>query len=196
MAYYCKEEPLYRYGTIIRSFLPERAALLLLIPGVGVRYVVFARFPHTIFSVGMTIRFVSRTKASGVLVISDISFEQTAADWAGSDLLFVHHLCELCQRFVFTDEDAGAVFTLMQELYQSLTYEEDVELKKLAMLSKFFILLGHYAPPLPALDGGADAGEATELARQKKRTIKQWLRACICACEPAYALKTIHFLTT
>ncbi len=196
MAYYCRAEQSYQFGVVVRSFLPERNALLILIPGVGVLYVVFACAPKCLFFVGTVIRFLLHAKSSGSHVISSVSFEQKPTDWVEKDLLFVHHLCELCQRFVFSAEDASSVFALMQDLYKPLHLGEDVESKKLSILSRFFLVLGHYVPPTFSLDAFTGKALETVLARDEKKQIKQWLCACICLCEPAYALKTIHFLTT
>ncbi len=198
MAYYSTEEPRYRYGAVVRSFFPQRNALLILEPAVGVYYAQFQSNPKRLFSVGMTLRFILNKKPSGFCYLTDVAFEQEPAPWASEDVLFVHHFCELCQRFVFSPDDATGAFFLLTSLSQPLIEAEDPELKKLSILKDFFLMLGHYATVDDTKTEGFSLGYDWGLgvSRKQKNDIKQWLRACICACEPGYALKTIHFLTT
>lgn len=183
-----------RFGIIVRSFLPNEDAILILESGKGLLRARFAKRSNRFFSLGSQIRFNADEKSSGRIVILNMTIEAIPARWVVEDLLFLHHFCELCQRFVFSPEDAAGVFDLAQELWnEHLEGGCDIELKKLRILSKFFVILGSY---VPFNRGAYRYCENFDTQMMKKKCIKRWLCDCIFAAEPSYALKTIHFLTT
>jgi hypothetical protein len=128
--------------------------------------------------------------------ISDIELVSAPALWAQQDLLFVHHVIELCMFFLPLHCNAVELYDLLMGLYQpqKLSYKK--------FMCRFFQRLGIY-PEQPAQFDHAfleyifltPLDMTSQLIDSKiEKSLQQWLHECIYTHAQANQLKTVHFL--
>jgi hypothetical protein len=186
-----------REGIVIASQLPQRNKIVLLDAYDGKMVCVSDR---QAVSHGMLLHYYIRhDRNTSFLYASELV--ATMGLVASYDLLFFHHIMELCYYFLPFDCPVPQVFELLHHLYQTAPLES---FEKKIFLCKFFVLIGLY----PELDCG-DSARMCQLALVpidrmlshcvdlgfKEAELDMWLRMCVLAHPYREQFKTIHFLT-
>ena len=135
-------------------------------------------------------------------LLDAIEIEDIPFALARSDLLFLHHVLEICYYFIPIGSCVAGVFELLQFLYTVDYSSCGMQCKKLFLL-KLLVAIGFY-PELPqwqeqgiqqllALPIDIVAHEPIDLAIEKM--IDDWLSACIAQHPRIEQFNTVHFLT-
>lgn len=121
---------------------------------------------------------------------------------AHTELLFFHHVLEICNYCILPGMSMPGVFSLLEALYKTPVQQVNVTFKK-CFLAKLFVLLGMYpegplgrhasfytliALPLDSIPNEAmldDIGDRLHV----------WLRSCVLEHPQMQNFNTIHFLT-
>lgn len=136
--------------------------------------------------------------------IADFELLQQPALWVADDLLFFHHVLEVCFYFLSFDQECSDVFDLVMNLYAELPEGQCVATAKKIFLCRFFALIGMYPEShkvsdeiitcliSPAGDIMLDSQKASFINKQAVA----WLHTCINQHPQAHSFKTRHFLYT
>lgn len=134
-------------------------------------------------------------------VIQDIQLINTPAAWATKDLLFLHHLLELCYFFSPLHNSAQAVFELLELLYQEKIVLDNLTSQKI-YICDLFKQLGIYSPNTLEYDinfinfilSPLKNVYHINIDNKMKEKIQKWLLECVADNSTSLKLKTISFL--
>jgi len=139
---------------------------------------------------------------NGMFLLKDPILEEVPFDLARQDILFLHHLLELCYHFIPVASCVAGVFDLLQFLYSADKRLWNNATKKL-FLFRILMAIGLYSSQL-ALENEvigelmyAPFGtlDTAELATRYAYSIDRWLHACVREHPYVQKFNTIHFLT-
>lgn len=158
---------------------------------------------------GMVINYFIRTWRT-VYVFYDVEIIDEPSYFASHDILFIHHVLELCTYFLPFNDNCEPIFHLVKQLYVENNLLQSNISKKL-FLCKFFALVGIY--PENAASYGAQffnlISQAINSKFEKNKfdmnsfetdnhtlhsKLRSWLLSCVAAHPQAHTIKTIHFL--
>ncbi len=185
-----------RSGIVLKSFLPQKCKIVLLEQAGGkYQYV-----PHMQdLCVGTLIEY-HVTANQPIAFIHSIEKIALPLALARTDILFFHHVLELCYYFVPIASHAPEVYALLMCLYRPQAATLPPQAKKL-LLVKLFITLGAI-PEEPALDdrliafiGGQPFDRvAQELLELDEDRLNKWLESCMAIHPYSRYFKTTSFL--
>lgn len=120
---------------------------------------------------------------------------------AKEDILFIHHVLELCYFFVPIGERVPQLFVLLMALYTSQTLLHTIIAKKV-FLFQFFACLGLYpegarfqTPYFHQLAmASIDNIALSPIDLVIEQELDEWLRSCIALHPCTHNFKTVHFL--
>lgn len=148
---------------------------------------------------GIVINYFIRTWKN-TNVFYDIEIIDEPMYYAQTDLLFMHHVLEVCSFFLPLHDSNEQIFHFVKLLYEENSLFIDGLTKKL-FLCKFFTLIGVYpdnarvygAEFFSLISGAINSNfEADNHALNRK--LRMWLLGCIATHPQSAAMKTIHFL--
>lgn len=151
---------------------------------------------------GALIEYVPHENQRGVQQkITDIQLYDLPLELAARDIMFLHHVLELCHGLIPLGSHDQDVFNLLQILYTSGHWIDESIYKKI-FLSKLLVMLGlypesvilHHAWFLQIIQTPFDEIIKCDLDRENEEKLDQWLQTCIASYPEASAFKTIHFL--
>jgi len=135
-------------------------------------------------------------------IASELELMDLPLELARADLLFFHHVLELCAILVPIGSRAPELFTMLQSLYSQWDSRVNDLCKKL-FLCKMIISAGMYET-LPKIDGNVLSlvlGSPVDMARwstielDSRHELDRWLLSCIANYAVGECFKTVHFLT-
>lgn len=158
---------------------------------------------------GMVINYFIRTWKN-MYVFYDIEIIDEPSYLAAHDILFIHHVLELCSFFLPLNDSCEPVFHLVKELYSENRLLEGSIAKKM-LLCKFFGLIGIYPENAPsygneffnlisrAINSNFDTHNIDYSScnlddSTMRKKLRSWLLGCVAAHPQAHTIKTIHFL--
>ena len=134
-----------------------------------------------------------------ITFLSSIELLDIPFFWAQEDILFLHHILELCSLFVPIGQPQPELFMLLEFLYIN---EQKHSLSKKVFLCKFFIILGFYPEgdskqlsfvfELAKLSIDSACKQVIDLNKQMQ--LEQWLERCMQYYASHKQMKTTHFL--
>ena len=187
-------------GIVLKSYFPKKCKLSLLDNKMG-----------KISGVPPVGRFI----ASGSLIEYSL-VEQTTCSFlynvdvhnmpfalAQRDILFLHHVLEMCYYFIPARSYNPAIFSLLQILYISDSWIHIMAVKKFFLL-KLFVLLGLYPeerkfknPSFHRLVHISFEQMIDEEVKQyDEEALDEWLRLCVASHPIANRFKTTYFLNS
>jgi hypothetical protein len=139
----------------------------------------------------------------GRLIITDVRIENSPLYVAQEDILFLHHVLELCSLFVPVGSCTQGLFSLLLKLYEPRNYLQARQYKKF-FIFKLLVLLGiascHYHMRLLTvhqLHGcSIDTFVEESLHLESEKDLDSWLQHTIAEYSNIDQLKTVHFLHT
>lgn len=137
----------------------------------------------------------------GKYQIKSIDILHVPLELAQDDILFLHHLLEMCFFFIPSGIQHEAVFELLLKIYKMHYIYEDIAIKKL-LLVKFFILVGMH-PEIKSTSGLFSVAslpiDAIPVTLNKlcisEAEVNSWLTECVYMHPHASVFKTIRFVT-
>lgn len=188
-------------GIILYSSLPLKRAVTLLdrvrgrIDGILRNDKQSLKLTH-----GTCIEYVLQAKGD-FFVVSFIEPIAVPAEWVSQDIYFLHHVLELCARYIPLHHAAQETFSLLTLLYQPWAYSMTIPFFKKVFLCKLHISLGLYPaeevydPVLLSLiscagDSMFDFQDDTELESK----LAMWLYRSLHAANAHNCLKTFSFV--
>ncbi|MCX5922704.1 MAG: hypothetical protein NTX86_05265 [Candidatus Dependentiae bacterium] len=126
-------------GIVLKTYLPQKCKIVVLDNEIGKIVVVPNRQD---ISYGACIMYSIREQHN-CSFIYDIELIDSPLCLGKDDILFVHHILELCYYFIPAQSSVSPLFNLLILLYESRHVFEDSVVKKL-FLFKFFTTLGFY----------------------------------------------------
>lgn len=151
--------------------------------------------------VGALVHYSMRPKHM-MYMIDDMNIHEMPMQLARQDILFLHHVLELCFQLIPVNSCVDGVFDLLMGLYATHVYISPVQYKKL-FLFKLLTTLGIYAytqkmgkstfDKLLCMPIDSMRYETLDLESEKELDI--WLHYCITEHVRVDSLKTIHFLS-
>lgn len=142
------------------------------------------------------------SKWQNIYLASNPELLAVLTEWAREDILFLHHVIELCHNFLPVNQPVREIFDLLLILYSSPNNLKNCFSKKL-FLVKFFSLLGITNDNLNTytvsfyflISGPIDIMLDKECDDEVHRELTQWLLECIAVHPRASQFNTISFLT-
>lgn len=136
-----------------------------------------------------------------VYFLYDINVTDMPLSLAKSDILFLHHVLEICYFFVPFDSHVPEIFNLVSLLYENSEFCSNKAFK-IAFLFKLFILLGMH-PDEPRFQDpfyyllareSIDTIMYKSIHLNTEETLHDWVYSCISIHPQIHAFKTMHFL--
>ncbi|HVX00628.1 MAG TPA: hypothetical protein VHA52_09380, partial [Candidatus Babeliaceae bacterium] len=184
-------------GIVLRSYGHENKKVAILDEELGHVEAFFscASAPH-----GSLLTYMLNATTSRKYRILQPNIIMLPQDWARLDIIFLHHMLELCSKFLPFNSKNSAVFLLLSQWY-TLTgpfcYTESF--KKL-FIAKFFLFIGWLPEPkqdqvmlMNLISSPIDIMFEGELDRYSIAQLDIWLEACIGLHPLAHCLKTVPF---
>lgn len=160
-----------------------------------------ARVFNQSFIEGAIIEYSFETKY-GVIAIEQSEYLYIPLQWGIVDILFLHHVLEVCYHFIPLESCAEGIFDLLCMLFKNEQLEWAVSAKKF-FLCKLFLLVGMY----PQTDFiktkiarmllyiSIEDMIQLKIEKDEQLLMDQWLMHCIAKHHLGFDFKTIGFLT-
>lgn len=153
-------------------------------------------------SAGSLIHYRLEVCPIGLARLHDAKLSHMPLELARHDILFLHHLLELCYYFIPLATYAEGLFDLLQFLYSVDIQVWNDAIKKV-FLFRILSAIGMYSTQLQVDKQILNALMHTpfetpllrELAAAHKTSIEQWLMSCVREHPYIQKFKTLHFLT-
>lgn len=185
-------------GIILKTYFPKKRKMAVLDSAQGKIELVP---PHENVCIGALISYHAEQKG---MVYFAREFEQLLLPegWSYADLLFFHHVIELCYYFIPFESHVPGIFDLLQRLYHADGLKYFSYSFKLLFIFKLFVRMGIYPEDrslhTPYFYNLAlkpiDIHESNFLDLTVEKDISSWIRLCIAQHPYAHILKTVHFL--
>jgi len=154
----------------------------------------------SINSVGLLLSYTLE-QVRGKSVIADVKIEESPLYLAQEDILFLHHVLELCSTFILVGSCAQGIFPLLLKLYEPRDYIQARKYKKF-FIFKLLAALGiascHYHMRVLTLQQlhtiSIDTFAEESLHLESEKDLDSWLQHTIAEYTHMDQLKTVHFL--
>lgn len=185
------------YGIILHRFFPKKNKIAVLDSVLG-RIDGIVRHDGTMLGALMSYEIEHKSSA---YFLQNLQIEDLPLALARMDILFVHHLLELCYYFMPVGSCVVGIFELLQVLYMPQVKDFSTQSKKI-ILFKLLATLGVHASvhvqdtdlfdQLMHMSIDTIGCAALDLKNEKK--LDMWLLYCMVEYADIDALKTIQFL--
>ncbi len=185
-------------GIVLKSYFPKKCKLALLDNKMGK----IAGVPPADRSIpaGSLIEY-SLVKQAPCSFLHGVDVHNMPFTLAKQDILFLHHVLEMCYYFIPSGSQNKAVFSLLQILYTSDNWLQVMAVKKFFLL-RLFILLGLYpeeqkfkSPSFHRLVQVTFEQMLDEEVKQyDEKALDEWLQECVASHPIADRFKTTYFL--
>ena len=182
-------------GIILKTFFPKKMKMAVLDLQLGK---IEAVPPSDLFTAGSLLSYHVQQR---IYFLYEISLMDMPLSLAKDDILFLHHVLEICYFCVPFGSASPEIFSLIIYLYKdhSEPYTYDF---KIAFLFKLLIFLGmhpdepHFQDPVyyHLARESIDTIMDKSIHLDTKQTLHEWVRSCIAIHPLVYAFKTMHFL--
>lgn len=155
---------------------------------------------RSIDSAGLLLSY-SLESVRGRLLMTDVMIENSPLYLAQEDILFLHHVLELCCTFIPVGSCTQGIFALLLKLYEPRDYLQARQYKKL-FIFKLLALLGiascHYHMRVHTLYQlhtiSIDTFMQESLHLESEKDLDNWLQHTIAEYTNRGQLQTVHFL--
>ncbi len=186
-----------RTGIVLRKYFPKKRVIAVLDSSLGLADYV----PDTENIVlGALLRYwvVQRKGTSFIHGIENIQVPLLLGKY---DILFLHHVLEICYYFVPRGQESENLYMLMNGLYNA-DHSLMSAVHKKSFLVKLFSVLGIYPRPgarynsslLHRISGSIDLAAYRDLDLGSEKELDAWLRGCLLHHPGLEKFKTMHFL--
>jgi hypothetical protein len=134
--------------------------------------------------------------------VADFVLEDIPFELARTDLLFFHHILEVCYYFIPLGAPVAEIFDLLLFLYSSDKQLWQEYSFKMVFMVRLLIEIGFYSVSLElekkvmeTLRYSPFNDTMHTIATTHEKTINRWLRRCIAEHPRGNIFKTVHFLT-
>ena len=187
-------------GIVLRAPTPTQPSITVLDAVSGKLRCFIHHKSHNSYAAGLRIEYVT-THFGHTLYLEQGELISSPFDLARDDILFIHHLLELCDRFMPIDSPAPEIWSLLLQLY-TWDVRTLVFTHKLFFLSRLVLLLGlHERYPvleLPVLEQllsfSVDRVPWPTLDLDSQRSLRVWLVETILCHIPSEQFTTLSFL--
>ncbi len=184
-------------GIILKTFFPKKMKMIVLDQQLGK---IEAVPPKDNYFCGSLISYHVQVKGS-VYFLSDIHLLDMPLYLAKDDILFLHHVLEVCYFCIPFDNQVTEIFVLLSQLYTNSVPAYDTAFK-IAFLFKILILLGMHPhePRFQVPHYYMLARESIDTIINKSihldtnETLYEWVRSCMSIHPLIHVFKTMHFL--
>ncbi len=184
-------------GIILKTFFPKKMKMVILDQQLGK---IEAVPPTEQFAVGSLLSYYAQQRGS-VYFLHEIDVLDVPLSLAKEDILFLHHVLEICYFCAPFGSNVPEIFNLVIQLYpeQLISYSRGF---KISFLFKLLILLGmhpdepHFQDPFyyhlarESIDTIIDKS----IHLDTKQALHEWVRRCIAIHPLIHVFKTVHFL--
>ena|SRR5271156_6042540 len=184
-------------GIVVKRYFPQKQKIVLFDDELGK---ITCVPPHDRISLGTLLQYEIQERKP-VAFIYDVELIAMPLDGLEMDILFVHHVLEVCYYFIPENSTATEVYDMMMLLFTKQSCIRHPFFKKIFLL-KLFTLLGIYpdrTAPLDALVHKLLVDPLEILIRsdatdELERRLTKWLRDCMIMHPCIEYFKTVHFL--
>jgi hypothetical protein len=184
-------------GIILKTFFPKKMKMVVLDQQLGK---IEGVPPHDNFTCGSLLSYYAQARGP-VYFLHTISLMDVPLWLAKDDILFLHHVLEICYMCVPFGSTAPEIFNLIYQLYEEFKIPHGKEFK-IAFLFKLLILLGmhpdesHFQDPSYYLLAreSIDTIINKSIDLDTKEALHEWVRSCIAIHPLIHVFKTVHFL--
>lgn len=184
-------------GIILKTFFPKKMKMVILDQHMGKIEAV----PHSDqYTAGSLLSYHTQQRGP-VYFLHEISLMDMPLWLAKDDILFLHHVLEICYFCAPFGSNVPEIFNLVIQLYQehSDCYSHEF---KISFLFKLLILLGmhpdepHFQDPYyyHLARESIDTIMSKSIHLDTKLALHKWVRSCIAIHPLIHAFKTMHFL--
>ncbi len=158
--------------------------------------------PSDQFAVGSLLSYYARPRTS-IYFLHEIALMDMPLALAKDDILFLHHVLEICYFCAPFGSNVPEIFDAVMQLYQEHATPYAYEFK-IAFLFKLLILLGMH-PDEPRFQDpfyyhlareSIDTIIDKSIHLDTKQALHEWVRSCVSIHPLIHAFKTMHFLDT
>lgn len=158
--------------------------------------------PSDIFSCGSLLAYYPQERGS-VYFLHGIDLLDMPLELARDDILFLHHVLEICYFCAPFASNVPEIFNLVYSLYARPTKDYSLSFK-VVFLFKLLIWLGMH-PEEPRFQDAwyyllahesIDSIINKSIDLELEKTLHEWVRACIMVHPLVHIFKTVHFLDT
>lgn len=152
------------------------------------------------YTCGSVISYYVQPKGS-IYFLHTITLMDMPLALAREDILFLHHVLEICYFCAPYGSKVEEIFTLILQLYQEHVLPYTINFK-IAFLFKLLILLGLH-PDDPQFQNpyyyvlareSIDTIVSKSIHLNTKQALHEWVRSCISVHPLVHVFKTVHFL--
>lgn len=138
----------------------------------------------------------------GTLFIQSSEYLYMPLSWAVHDILFLHHVLEICYRFIPLESCVDGIFDLLCLLFKNEQSEWKISAKKM-FLCRLFLLVGMYPQTnfiktkiaMSLLYISMEDMIQLKIDKNDQLLMDRWLIECISKHHLGFDFKTIGFLT-
>jgi len=189
----------YGIGIVIKSYQPKKNRIVLFDEQLGM---IDAIALHGNIMAGSLIHYHLIPQSNEFYCLRDVELKEVPFDLARYDILFLHHLLELCYYFIPIGSCVIGVFDLLQFLYSADRRYWNSATQKL-FIFRLLVVIGFYSTRLfveeeimnRLLKASLDKEGTINLAKQHEVIIGCWLRNCVSEHPQVQKFNTVHFLT-
>ncbi len=187
----------YQTGIVVKKYIPTQRKIVVLDQDAGLSVYVP---DHEDICLGSIIEYRVNQQRTTTFIHA-LDKIKVPLLLAQQDILFLHHIFELCLYCLPLDSPAPEIFALIEQLYQHEATIFSSYFKK-CFLVKFFVLAGMW-PDNPAfqkpqlvqlVSGSIDFIVQQGLKLGFDRDVDEWLNSCLKTHPKITKFNTIHFL--
>lgn len=184
-------------GIVLRNFSPKKNKLALIDDRLGrIDGAFFVSQVHT----GALLSYHVRGMP-GRYLVEQLNMLDVPLSLARNDILFFHHVLELCYYFIPIGSCIQGIFNLLQLLYAAHSVNWDITAKQI-FLFHLFSQLGMspegYRLPASLLEkliaSSPESVDEVRLSDIDKKTLRTWLQHCLMQHPDVAQFNTVHFL--
>lgn len=187
----------FHTGIVLRNFSPQKNKLALIDDRLGrIDGAFFSGTPYT----GALLQY-HISHRSGHYLVDQMNMINVPLSLARNDILFLHHVLEMCYYFIPIGSCIEGIFNLLQLLYAAHSVHWDTMAKYL-FLFRLFSQLGmhperYQLPPslvqqLNALS--LNSMQENEFSESDKKHMRNWLQHCLMQHPDVARFNTVYFL--
>lgn len=184
-------------GIILKTLFPKKRKMIVLDSKLGK---IEAVPSHENFTIGSLLSYCPQMQGS-LYFLREINILDIPLALAKSDILFLHHVIEICYFCIPFDKSSVEIFNMIHQLYQPEIQSYNHAFK-IAFLFKLLISLGMHPEESRFHDSAYYilARESIDTILDKSIdldtdcTLHEWVRSCILIHPLIHIFKTVHFL--
>lgn len=184
-------------GIVVKRYFPLKQKIVLLDDTLGK---ITCVPPHDRISLGTLLSYELQER-SPMSFIYDVELIAMPLDGLDLDILFVHHVLEVCYYFIPDQSPASEIFEIMMLLFTKQPCIRHPLFKKI-FLFKLFALLGIYPDNTVRVDALVHRLLAeplemlmrSDVTYELEQRLTKWLRDCMIMHPCIEYFKTVHFL--